>query len=118
MKENFDNRIKEWFPLKNNNFIVNLENDEGIDDYNKAKSMNTMPSHFGSNILSHTKRIMNDVIKQTDGFYNNNIYYTDTDSLHIHKNTGLTELKMVSLEKLSVWVKMITVIRVYSMLGF
>ena len=28
---------------------------------------------------------MNDVIKQIGGFYNNSIYYTDTDSLYIHK---------------------------------
>ena len=28
---------------------------------------------------------MNDVIKQIDGFYNNIIYYTDADSLYIHK---------------------------------
>ena len=85
MKENFDDRVKEWFPLKNGNFIVKLEDDEGVDDYDKAKSVNTMPSHFGSNILSHSKRLMNDVIKQIDGFYNNSIYYTDTDSLYIHK---------------------------------
>ena len=46
-----------------------------------------MPSHFGSYILSqHSKRLMNYVIEEINGFYNNNIYYTDTDSLYIHKN--------------------------------
>ena len=85
MKENFDDRVKEWFPLKNGNLIVKLEDDEGVDDYDKAKSINTMPSHFGSYILSHSKRLMNDVIKKIDDFYNNTIYYTDTDSLYIHK---------------------------------
>ena len=85
MRENFDDRVKEWFPLKNGNLIVKLEDDEGVDDFDKAKSINTMPSHFGSYILSHSKRLMNSVIKQIDGFYNNNIYYTDTDSLYIHK---------------------------------
>ena len=85
MRENFDDRVKEWFPLKNGNLIVKLEEDEGVDDYDKAKSVNTMPSHFGSYILSHSKRLMNDVIKKIDGFYNNSIYYTDTDSLYIHK---------------------------------
>ena len=85
MRENFDYRVKEWFPLKNNNFLVKLEDDEGVDDFDKTKSINTMPSHFGNNILSHSKRLMNDVIKQIDGFYNNSIYYTDTDSLYIHK---------------------------------
>ena len=85
MKENFNDRVKEWFPLKNGNLIVKLEDDEGVDDFDKAKSINTMPSHFGSCILSHSKRLMNDVIGQINGFYSNNIYYTDTDSLYIHK---------------------------------
>ena len=43
MKENFDDRIKEWFPLKNGNFKVKLKDD---DDFDKVKSVNTMPSHF------------------------------------------------------------------------
>ena len=85
MRENFDDRVKEWFPLKNGNFIVKLEDDEGVDDYDKAKSINTMPSHFGSYILSHSKRLMNDVFREIDGFYSNNIYYGDTDSGYIHK---------------------------------
>ena len=85
MRENYDNRVKEWFPLKNGNLIVKLEDDEGVDDFDKAKSINTMPSHFGSTILSHSKRLMNEVFNEIDAFYNNNIYYTDTDSGYIHK---------------------------------
>ena len=85
MRENFDDRVKEWFPLKNGNFIVKLEDDKGVDDYDKAKSINTMPSHFGSFILSHSKRLMNDVFREIDGFNSNNIYYGDTDSGYIHK---------------------------------
>ena len=85
MREKFDDRVKEWFPLKNGNLIVKLEDDEGVDDFDKAKSINTMPSHFGSYILSHSKRLMNVVFHEIDGFYNNMIYYTDTDSGYIHK---------------------------------
>ena len=85
MRENFDDRVKEWFPLKNNNFIVKLEDDEGVDNFDKAKSINTMPSHFGSFILSHRKRLMNNVFHEIDGFYSINIYYGDTDSAYIHK---------------------------------
>ena len=84
MRENFGDRVKEWFPLKNGNLIVKLEDEEGIDDYDKAKSISTMPSHFGCYILSHSKMMMNDVIKQIGGFYNNSFYSTDTDSLFIH----------------------------------
>ena len=68
MVENFDDRVKEWFPLKNGNLIVKLEDDEGADDYDEAKSINAMPSHFGSCILSHSKRLMNEVINQIGGF--------------------------------------------------
>ena len=38
MRENFDDRVKERFPLKNGNLNVKLEDDEGVDDYDKAKS--------------------------------------------------------------------------------
>ena len=88
MRENFVHKVRERFPLKNGKLIVRLKNDEGVDEYDKAKLVTTMTSHFGSHNLSHSKRLMNDVIKQKGGFYNNSIYYTDTDSLYIHKKTG------------------------------
>ena len=47
-RENFNDRVKEWFPLKNGSLKVKLENNECIDDYDKAKSKNTMPSQFGN----------------------------------------------------------------------
>ena len=81
MREIFDDSVKEWFPLENGNLIVKSEDDGGVEDYDKAESVNTMPSHFGSLILSHSKRLMNDVIKQIGGFYIISIYYTDTGSL-------------------------------------
>ena len=64
MKENFDNRVKDWFFFKNGNIIVKIEADEGVDGYDREKPINTMPSHFGSCNLSHSKRLMNDVINQ------------------------------------------------------
>ena len=48
MKENFDDGVKEWFPLKNGNLIVKLEDGKGAEDFDKSKSINTMPFHFGS----------------------------------------------------------------------
>ena len=36
-RETFDDRVKEWFPLKNGNLIVKLEDDEGVDEYHKTK---------------------------------------------------------------------------------
>ena len=35
MRENSDDRVKKWFPLKNGKSIVKLEDDEGVDDYKK-----------------------------------------------------------------------------------
>ena len=84
MKDIFDDRVKEWFPLKNGNLIVNLEDDKRVEDFDKAKSMNTLPSLFGRYILSHCERLMNGVIKQKGGFSYNSIYYRDTDYLYIH----------------------------------
>ena len=43
MREKFDDRVKEWFPLSNSNLIVKLEDNKVVDDYDKAKSVNTMP---------------------------------------------------------------------------
>ena len=36
MRKIFDDRVKGQFPLKNGNLIVNLQDDEGVDDYDKA----------------------------------------------------------------------------------
>ena len=86
MKEKFDDRVKEWFSLKNGNLIVKLEDDEGVDDFDKAKSVNTMPSHFGSFILSHSKRLLNEVFRVLDVFHSDCIYYgCSTDSDYIQK---------------------------------
>ena len=84
-RETFHDWHKEWFPLRNGKLMVKLEDDEGVVNYDKAKLINTMPSHFGSYNLSDSKRLMNDVIKQTGGFNINSNYYTDTKPLHIHK---------------------------------
>ena len=85
MRENFEDRVREWFPLKNGKLIVKIEKDEAVDDYDLAKSINTMPSPFGSFVLSHSRRLMNDVKEQIGCFHFHFIYYTDTDSLYLHK---------------------------------
>ena len=85
MKEGFDDCVKEWFVLKNGNLIVKIEDDNRVDNNDKAKSIKTMPSLFGSYILSHSKRLMDEVINQMGGFYNKSIYYGVTDSMYVHK---------------------------------
>ena len=61
---------------------------------------------------------MNEVNNQIGGFLNKSIYYIDTIAGLFIKKTGLTWLILDSLVNLLAWVKMITVIRVYFMLGF
>ena len=46
---------------------------------------NTLLSHLGAFILSNSKRIRNNFIREINGFYNNSNYYGDTDSLYIEK---------------------------------
>ena len=55
----------------------------GLEEDNDIK--NTLPSLLGAFILSNSKRIMNNFIREINGFYNNSIYYEDTDSLYIEK---------------------------------
>ena len=92
MEREFDDLVKDWYPLDNGNFMVHIKDHEGVDDRGVSKKINSQPFHFGAEILSHSKRIMNDVILTIDGFKNNNIYYGDTDSIYIH-NDDYNKLK-------------------------
>ena len=48
----------------------------------RLKKVNTMPLHLGAFVLSNSKRFMNNFIHANDGFYRNDVYYTDTDPLY------------------------------------
>ena len=80
MQTEYDERVKDW-KLSNINYIVKMIDDAGLED--EIEKINTMPSHLGAFILSNSKRIMNNFIHVIDGFYTNDVYYTDTDSLYI-----------------------------------
>ena len=60
-----------------------MKKDEGLDDDSGIK--NTLPAVLGAFILSNIERIMNIFVRERNGFYNNSIYYGDTDSLYIEK---------------------------------
>ena len=80
MKIEYDENVLETWNLPNENYIVNIERDDGLDDDCEVK--NTLPAHLGAFILSNRKKIMNNFFRKEDGFYTNNISYTDTDSLY------------------------------------
>ena len=85
MRENYDNRVKEWRPSKNGNLKVKLEHNAGVDDQDIVKSIIQMACHLGSYKLAHSKRSLKNVIRKIDGSYSNIIYYGDTDSAYIHE---------------------------------
>ena len=60
-----------------------MKRNDGLDDDCDFK--NTLPGQLGAFTLSNSKRIMNNFVREIRGFYNNNIYYTDTVSLYIEK---------------------------------
>ena len=83
MKTEFDENVLDYWKLTNGNYIVKMKKDDGLDDDCDIK--NTLPAVLGAFNLSNSKRIMNNFIREINGFYNNSIYYGDTDSLYIEK---------------------------------
>ena len=84
METEYDEIVSDYWRLSNENYIVKLRNDDGLEGDNDVK--NTLPSHLGAFILNNSKRIMNNFIREINGFYNISIYYGDTDSMYIEKN--------------------------------
>ena len=83
MKTEFDENVLDYWKLPSGNYIVKMKKDDGLDDDCDIK--NTLPAVLGAFILSISKGIMNNFIREINGFYNNSIYYGDTDSLYIEK---------------------------------
>ena len=83
MKTEFDENVLDYWKLPNGNYIVKMKKDDGLDDDCDIK--NTLPAVLVAFILSNSKRIMNNFIREINGFYNNGIYYGDTYSLYIEK---------------------------------
>ena len=81
METEYDENVLDYWRLPNGNYIVKFKKDDGLEEDNDVK--NTLPSHLGAFILSNSKRNMNNFIREINGFYNNSIYYTDTDSLYL-----------------------------------
>ena len=61
-----------------------MVDEKRLDD--EVEKLNTMQLHLGAFTLSNGKRIMNNFKHAIDGFYTNDLYYTDTDSLYTESN--------------------------------
>ena len=81
MQTEYDERVKDYWKISNINYIVKMIDDKGLED--EIKKINTMPLHLGAFVLSNSKRIMNNFIHAINGFYTNDVYYTDTDAIYI-----------------------------------
>ena len=81
MMTEYDERVKDYWKLSGINYIVKMIDDVGLED--EVEKLNTLPLHLGAFVLSNSKRIMNNFIHAINGFYTNDVYYTDTGSLYI-----------------------------------
>ena len=77
----YDERVLDYQKINYGNYMVKMKDDEGLED--EVKKDNTLPLQLAVFILSNSKRNMNSFIYAIDGFYTNDVYYTDTDSLYI-----------------------------------
>ena len=66
--------------------MVKIADHEGVDDNGYSKEINSQPCYLGASILSHSRRLMNEVIFALGGFKNQKIFYSDTEFVYIHKN--------------------------------
>ena len=90
----YDERVKDYWKISDINYIVKMLDDAGLED--EVKKLNTMPLHLGAFVLNNSKRIMNKFKHANNGFYTNDVYYTDTHSLYI-ENKPLHKLDKVGL---------------------
>ena len=81
MLAEYDERMKDYWKLSGIKYFVKMIGDPGLKD--EVKKLITMPLHLGAFALSNSKRIMSNFLHAVNGFYTNDVYYTDTDSLYI-----------------------------------
>ena len=68
MRNEYDDSVKECFPLKNGNIMIKIKDKEAIDDGGISKKVNSQPYQSGSITFCHSERLMNDVILALEGF--------------------------------------------------
>ena len=73
-----DERVLDYRKIIHGNYIVKLRDDDGLQD--EVKRVNILPLQLAAFILSSSKKIMNNFIHAINGFYTNDVYYSDTES--------------------------------------
>jgi DNA polymerase elongation subunit (family B) len=68
--------------------LITVTNGKYFTKYkNKCHHDNTKPIYLGAYILSYSKRIMNEYVDASDGFFSHTIVYSDTDSQYMTKDS-------------------------------
>ena len=81
----YDDNVLDYWKIPIGNYIVKFKKDDGLDGDNDVK--NALPSPLGAFLSRNGKRIMKKFMREVNGFYNNSIYYGDTDSLFIEEKS-------------------------------
>ena len=76
----YDERFLDYQRINYGIYIVRMTDDDGSEDHVKS---NTMPLQMGTFVLANSKRNMKNFIHAINGFYINDVQYTDTASLYI-----------------------------------
>ena len=66
MKTEFDANVLDYWKLPSGNYIVKMKRDDGLDDDCDIK--NTLLAVLGAFILANSRRIMNEFIREINGF--------------------------------------------------
>ena len=83
METDCDENVLYYWKLSNGNYTIKMRKEDGL--YDDCDIKNTLPAHSSAFILSNSERNMNTFMRKNYGFYTNNIYYSDSDSLYIEK---------------------------------
>ncbi len=78
IKSKNDDHVKDFDILGNGQILMKTD---------EITQQSFFPSQFGSYILAHSRRAMNDFIHAIDGFKQFKVWYTDTDSLYIDEDS-------------------------------
>ena len=81
MLSEYDERAKICWKKSHGKYFVKMIHDKGLEV--EVKELNTMLLHLGGFVLSFYKRFLNIYIRAIDGFYTDDVFYGDTDSLYI-----------------------------------
>ena len=81
MMSEYDEKVKDYWKIGYRKYIVKLIEDAGVEE--KVKKLKSIPLHLEAFVLIKSERLVNNFLHANDGFYTNDIYYTDTDSLYL-----------------------------------